>query len=189
MRRDQFLKSITGLAMAGALPREAGAAPVLKMMIPANPGGGWDTTGRALGRALTEGRLADAVQYENKGGAAGVLGLAQFVGSAKQDPHSIIMMGAVISKFKLGLYLVLLTLRHAGPRAGIQPRKSLRDKASRRRRQGAAGYRIESCMVGGRAFPLRVGGWADVCGASRERAQGPVPIPAAGSRPASSRGR
>jgi putative tricarboxylic transport membrane protein len=24
------------------------------MMIPANPGGGWDTTGRALGKALQE---------------------------------------------------------------------------------------------------------------------------------------
>jgi putative tricarboxylic transport membrane protein len=26
------------------------------MMIPANPGGGWDTTGRALGKALTDPR-------------------------------------------------------------------------------------------------------------------------------------
>ena len=53
MRRDTFLKSLAALAATGALPLSAWAANV-KMMIPANPGGGWDTTGRALGKALTE---------------------------------------------------------------------------------------------------------------------------------------
>ena len=49
MRRDTFLKSLAALAAAGALPLPAFAATSVKMMIPANPGGGWDTTGRALG--------------------------------------------------------------------------------------------------------------------------------------------
>ena len=48
MRRDTFLKSLAALAAAGALPLPAQAAAALKMMIPANPGGGWDTTGRAV---------------------------------------------------------------------------------------------------------------------------------------------
>jgi putative tricarboxylic transport membrane protein len=96
MRRDAFLKSLAALAAAGALPLHARAAGSLKMMIPANPGGGWDTTGRALGRALTEARVTDSVQYDNKGGAAGIIGLAQFVNSAKGDPNALIMMGAVM---------------------------------------------------------------------------------------------
>jgi putative tricarboxylic transport membrane protein len=96
MRRNEFLKSLAALAAAGTLPLSAQAAPNLKMMIPANPGGGWDSTGRALGKALTEGKVADTVQYENKGGAAGVLGLAQFVNSAKGDGNSLMMMGAVM---------------------------------------------------------------------------------------------
>ena len=54
MRRDDFLKTLAALAAAGALPLSASAAANLKMMIPANPGGGWDTTGRALGKALQE---------------------------------------------------------------------------------------------------------------------------------------
>jgi putative tricarboxylic transport membrane protein len=95
MRRDTFLKSIAALA-AGGLPLAARAAPALKMMIPANPGGGWDTTGRALGRSLVEAKTADSVQYENKGGAAGVIGLAQFVNSSKGDPNALLMMGAVM---------------------------------------------------------------------------------------------
>jgi hypothetical protein len=52
--------------------------------------------GRALGRALTDARVFDAVQYENKGGAAGVIGLAQFINSAKGDPNQMIVMGAVM---------------------------------------------------------------------------------------------
>jgi putative tricarboxylic transport membrane protein len=96
MRRSDFLKSMAAMAVAGTLPLHASAAPTLKMMIPANPGGGWDTTGRSLGRALTEAKAADAVQYENKGGAAGILGLAQFVAASKGDPNALLMMGAVM---------------------------------------------------------------------------------------------
>jgi putative tricarboxylic transport membrane protein len=96
MRRNDFLKSLAALAAAGALPLPALAATNLKMMIPANPGGGWDSTGRALGKALLDAKVVDTVQYENKGGAAGALGLAQFVNSAKGDPNALMMMGAVM---------------------------------------------------------------------------------------------
>ncbi len=96
MRRDAFLKSLLAAAAISSLPQWARAATTLKMMIPANPGGGWDGTGRALGKALTEAKVFDAVQFENKGGAAGAIGLAQYVNSAKGDPNSLIMMGAVM---------------------------------------------------------------------------------------------
>jgi putative tricarboxylic transport membrane protein len=96
MRRNDFLKSLAALAAAGSLPLSASAATNLKMMIPANPGGGWDSTGRALGKALTEGKIADTVQYDNKGGAAGAIGLAQFANSAKGDSNSLMVMGAVM---------------------------------------------------------------------------------------------
>ncbi|WP_296507632.1 tripartite tricarboxylate transporter substrate-binding protein [Rhodoferax sp.] len=96
MRRDTFLKSMAVMAAAGALPLTARASANLKMMIPANPGGGWDGTGRALGKALIDAKLADTVQYDNKGGAAGVIGLAQFVNSAKGDPNALMVMGAVM---------------------------------------------------------------------------------------------
>jgi putative tricarboxylic transport membrane protein len=96
MRRDTFLKSLAALAAAGALPMTAQAAAALKMMIPANPGGGWDATGRALGKALLESKVVDNVTYDNKGGAAGALGLVQFVNAAKGDPNAIMVMGAVM---------------------------------------------------------------------------------------------
>ncbi|MBN8486243.1 MAG: tripartite tricarboxylate transporter substrate binding protein [Burkholderiales bacterium] len=97
MRRDTFLKSLAALAAGSGLPLSALAAgPAVKMMIPANPGGGWDTTGRALGKAMQDAGQAASVSYENKGGAAGALGLAQFVNAGKGDPNALMVMGAVM---------------------------------------------------------------------------------------------
>jgi putative tricarboxylic transport membrane protein len=96
MRRDTFLKSMAAMAVAGTLPLQARAAVSVKMMIPANPGGGWDTTGRALGKALQDAGVASSVSYDNKGGAAGAIGLAQFVNASKGDPNALMVMGAVM---------------------------------------------------------------------------------------------
>ncbi len=96
MRRKLFLKSLAALATAGALPLSSRASVNLKMMIPANPGGGWDGTGRALGKALQDAGVAASINYENKGGAAGAIGLAQFVNAAKGDPNALMVMGAVM---------------------------------------------------------------------------------------------
>jgi putative tricarboxylic transport membrane protein len=96
MRRDQFIKSVLALAAGSGLSLPSLAAANIKMMIPANPGGGWDTTGRALGKALQESGVASSVTYENKGGAAGIIGLAQYANATKGDGNSLMVMGAVM---------------------------------------------------------------------------------------------
>ncbi len=97
MRRDTFLRSLAALAATGTLPTVSRAAGAnLKLMIPANPGGGWDTTGRALGRALQDAGAAATVSYDNKGGAAGAIGLAQFANGSKGDGNALMVMGAVM---------------------------------------------------------------------------------------------
>ena len=83
---------VGALAFAGL----ATAQPSLKMMIPANPGGGWDQTGRQLATAMQSAKLVSGVQFDNKGGAAGAIGLAQFVNSAKGDPNSLMVAGMVM---------------------------------------------------------------------------------------------
>jgi putative tricarboxylic transport membrane protein len=72
------------------------AQPSLKMMIPANPGGGWDQTGRNLANAMQSVKLVSSVQFDNKGGAGGTIGLAQFINSAKGDPNAVIMGGMIM---------------------------------------------------------------------------------------------
>ncbi|MGE5161796.1 MAG: Bug family tripartite tricarboxylate transporter substrate binding protein [Betaproteobacteria bacterium] len=76
-----------------ALAQQVGT---LKMMIPANPGGGWDQTGRQLAAAMQSAKLVQSVSFENKGGAAGTPGLAQFVNSAKGDPNAVMIGGLVM---------------------------------------------------------------------------------------------
>jgi len=96
MRRDQFIKSVLALAAGSSLSLPSLAAANIKMMIPANPGGGWDTTGRAFGKALQDSGVASSVAYENKGGAAGIIGLAQYANATKGDGNSLMVMGAVM---------------------------------------------------------------------------------------------
>jgi len=81
-----------GLAIAGS----AVAFDSVRMMIPANPGGGWDTTGRELGKAMIAAGAVKNIQYDNKGGAAGAIGLAQFVSASKGDPNALMMGGMVM---------------------------------------------------------------------------------------------
>jgi len=79
------------LVSTGAL-----AVDSLKVMVPANPGGGWDSTGRALVAAMTAAGSIKNAQIDNKGGAAGTIGLAQFVNSSKGDPNAIMIGGMVM---------------------------------------------------------------------------------------------
>ncbi len=92
MNRARIAVATAALALAAP----ALAVDSVKMLIPANPGGGWDTTGRELGKALTASGAVKNVQYDNKGGAAGAIGIAQFVNSAKGDPNAMMMGGMVM---------------------------------------------------------------------------------------------
>ena len=95
------MKMPAGIRLAFAAAAVAIAAPAaaidsVKMLIPANPGGGWDTTGRELGKAMQASGAVKNIQYDNKGGAAGAIGIAQFVNSAKGDPNALMMGGMVM---------------------------------------------------------------------------------------------
>ena len=92
----QALRKLLVAVLAGGFATLAAAQPQLKMMIPANPGGGWDQTGRHLAAAMQSGKLVSGVQFDNKGGAAGTIGLAQFINSAKGDPNAVMIGGMVM---------------------------------------------------------------------------------------------
>lgn len=99
MRRRQFILSLPGLALGGSMGGAVHAASStgpLRVLVPASAGGGWDTTARAIGRALLDSGGATALQYEHKGGAAGTIGLAQFVHTRRADPTALLMMGSVM---------------------------------------------------------------------------------------------
>ena len=91
-----FVRILGAAALTLCVSTAALAIDSLKVMVPANPGGGWDSTGRALVAAMTEAKSIKNAQIDNKGGAAGTIGLAQFVNSAKGDPNAIMIGGMVM---------------------------------------------------------------------------------------------
>lgn len=94
MRKWLFM-SACAIALV-IVPNAGHAQPSLKMMIPANPGGGWDQTGRNLANAMQSVKLVSSVQFDNKGGAGGTIGLAQFVNSSKGDANAVMIGGMVM---------------------------------------------------------------------------------------------
>ncbi len=101
MKRRDFNLAAVGAAALVAQGPLAGFAHAqgmgnIKIMIPANPGGGWDQTGRNLAVAMQSAGAIQGAQFDNKGGAAGTIGLAQFINSAKGDPNALMIGGMVM---------------------------------------------------------------------------------------------
>ena len=97
MRRDTFLE-VPG--RAGRRGRPAPVGPRRRQRQDDDPGQPRRRLGHhrpcaGQGHDATP-RSADTVTYDNKGGAAGALGLAQFVNGSKGDPNALMVMGAVM---------------------------------------------------------------------------------------------
>ncbi|HSE10222.1 MAG TPA: tripartite tricarboxylate transporter substrate-binding protein [Nocardioidaceae bacterium] len=85
------------LAGCGTTTQGAGAAEAadeLKIIVPADPGGGWDQTGRAMQKDLQDNDLVNSAQVVNVGGAGGTVGLTQLAN--ERDPNTLMVMGLVM---------------------------------------------------------------------------------------------
>jgi putative tricarboxylic transport membrane protein len=69
----------------------------VEMMVPADPGGGYDQTARSMQRALTDGEVIqqDAEVY-NVSGGSGTVGLTQFVSENAGNPQQLMIMGKIL---------------------------------------------------------------------------------------------
>jgi putative tricarboxylic transport membrane protein len=91
-----------GIAAAAAVslalfaPGHARAIDDLKLIAPANPGGGWDQTARSMQEALQTGNIVKTVTVENVAGAGGTVGLAQFVDRDKGNGNALMVNGLVM---------------------------------------------------------------------------------------------
>lgn len=97
MRTRLLALAVLAAVLAVAVPgRAQEPLPALKVLIPANPGGGWDQTGRAMELALRAEKLVSgAIRLTNRGGAGGTIGLAEFA-KAKGEGGSLMVMGLVM---------------------------------------------------------------------------------------------
>src|SRR5262249_43646804 len=98
-RRD-LLRSAALLSAGTALPLSFAAAPahaqsvdLLKLFVPAAPGGGWDQTARAIEQVLRATGAVKGVQVTNVGGA---VGLPQFLNQWKGQGNALMVAGMVM---------------------------------------------------------------------------------------------
>jgi putative tricarboxylic transport membrane protein len=90
------LKALLVSCLVALAPMAAQAqVEQFKIMAPANPGGGFDTIARTLAEALQTSGQVKSVVVENKAGAGGAIGMAQFVNNEKGNPNALLVAGAV----------------------------------------------------------------------------------------------
>ena len=97
--KREFLAFGVAGAAAAALPARAQPKALfetINMFVPAAPGGGWDGTARAIERAAKAAGLVGAMQFENVGGAGGMVGLPRFVNQRKGQGNSLMVGGSVM---------------------------------------------------------------------------------------------
>lgn len=94
------------------------ALPQVRIFIPANEGGGWDQTGRALGAALVDSGAAAQVVYENLGGKGGTPGLARYV-EAYGSAADTLLMGGMVMTGAIALHKPPVTLARVAPVARL----------------------------------------------------------------------
>ncbi|MGY1805275.1 Bug family tripartite tricarboxylate transporter substrate binding protein [Blastococcus sp. SYSU D00922] len=82
-----------GLSGCAGTVVQPGDLSRLRVMAPASPGGGWDTTARVLQRVIQTSGLARNVQVFNVEGAGGVIGLGQL---AREDDDALLMMMGLV---------------------------------------------------------------------------------------------
>ncbi len=95
--RSLYRSAVLAAALAVALGASgaAQAADALTLMAPAAPGGGWDSTARAMQEVLMQAGLAKSIQVENVAGAGGTIGLAQFI-RKRGDGNALMVTGLVM---------------------------------------------------------------------------------------------
>lgn len=102
--------------LSGALAAwAAGAAPAfaqsssgvffdhVRLIAPAAPGGGWDQTARVMQDTMLRAGIARTATVENIPGAAGLIGLARFIGAEQGNGDALmvsglIMLGAIVAQ-------------------------------------------------------------------------------------------
>ena len=84
-----------GRAASTSDATSAAAAPdSVQIIVPADPGGGWDQTGRAISDVLVAEKMLQSAPVTNIGGAGGTVGLASL--ATERDPFTLMVTGLVM---------------------------------------------------------------------------------------------
>lgn len=120
-RSRRVLLWLTVLLSASHVASPARAQPLhphLRIIVPANPGGGWDVNARAMQPAFHATGRVKTSSIENIPGAGGTIGLARFV-SAERGNGDVVLMSGLTMLSAISTYGSLLTLADVTPIARV----------------------------------------------------------------------
>jgi len=98
-RRDLLLGTAAAVTASPLLTTDRAQAQgidLLKIFVPAAPGGGWDQTARTIEQVLRATGAARGVQITNVGGAGGAVGLPQFLNQWRGQGNALMVAGMVM---------------------------------------------------------------------------------------------
>jgi putative tricarboxylic transport membrane protein len=91
-----LIVALSALAFAPLAAQPQPLVDHLVIVAPAAPGGGWDQTARALQHVVDVHGLARVAEVQNVPGAAGTIGLSQFVDAQKGNGQALLVTGLVM---------------------------------------------------------------------------------------------
>lgn len=101
--RRHLLKGSAAVGAAASLPLLTRSAAVaqdapkaLQIFVPAAPGGGWDSTARAMEFAMKTDGIVKDFKFEHAPGAGGAVGLPKFLSTKKGQPDALMIGGMVM---------------------------------------------------------------------------------------------
>ncbi|HJT15333.1 MAG TPA: tripartite tricarboxylate transporter substrate binding protein [Dongiaceae bacterium] len=104
MNASTLRKLATAVVLTAGLTAASGAFAIddVRIIAPANPGGGWDQTARSMQEVMQSGGIVKSATVENVPGAGGTIGLAQLADKEKGNPNvlmvnGLVMVGAILT--------------------------------------------------------------------------------------------
>jgi len=101
--RRHMLKGSVAAGAAATLPLFSSTASfaqdapkALQIFVPAAPGGGWDSTARAMEFAMKTDGIVKDFKFEHAPGAGGAVGLPKFLSTKKGQPDALMIGGMVM---------------------------------------------------------------------------------------------
>ena len=142
---------------------EAQALEHLTLVVPSNPGSGWDSTAQVMKRVLEGEGIVGSVEIENTPGGGGLPGISKFISSRHADGQALLvggmaMVGAAVSRHALAAFNEMVPIAQLTSDADVvvvpasSPYRSLDDLLGAMRRNPEA-MRWAGGLVGGSDHP------------------------------------
>lgn len=89
--KKTVMAAVLSTCMTAGISFQAQAMESIHFLIPGGAGGGWDSTARGTGEALSKSGIVDTISYENMSGGGGGKAIAHLIETAEQKQDTLMV--------------------------------------------------------------------------------------------------